>query len=30
MNGKDTPEKFPDVSQSDTFTPEDFAPAGAA
>ena len=30
MNGKDAPERFPDVSQSDTFTPEDFAPAGAA
>jgi ABC-type dipeptide/oligopeptide/nickel transport system ATPase component len=29
MNGKDAPEKFPDVSQSDTFKPEDFA-AGAA
>jgi peptide/nickel transport system ATP-binding protein len=29
MNGKDTPEKFPDVSQTGTFTPEDFAAAGA-
>ena len=25
MSGKDTPEKFPDVGQGDTFEPEDFA-----
>jgi glutathione transport system ATP-binding protein len=29
MNGKDAPEKFPDVSQSGTLSPEDFAQAGA-
>jgi glutathione transport system ATP-binding protein len=29
MNGKDAPEKFPDVSQSGTLSPEDFAAAGA-
>ncbi len=29
MNGKDAPEKFPDLGQSDTFKPEDFANAGA-
>jgi hypothetical protein len=30
MNGKDTPEKFPDVGQTDTFKPEDFVEAGAS
>ncbi len=30
MNGKDTPEKFPDVGQGDTFTPEDFGMAEPA
>ena len=29
MNGLDAPEKFPNVGQSDTFKPEDFAEAGA-
>ena len=29
MNGKDAPEKFPNVGQGDTFKPEDFAEAGA-
>jgi ABC-type dipeptide/oligopeptide/nickel transport system ATPase component len=30
MTGKDAPEKFPNVGQTDTFKPEDFSSAGAS